>query len=110
MGGGLGGGSTDAAAVLLGASGADRQAHPSHQLHDLAASLGSDVPFFLYGGTALGIRPRHGTLPAPGCPIRSAGSDLPRQFTSRRPKRTVCSNRSAQSDDAGALRRARPVT
>ena len=53
MGGGLGGGSTDAAAVLL----AMRQALPSPKvdLAEIAARLGSDVPFFLEGGTALAV-------------------------------------------------------
>lgn len=51
---GLGGGSSDAAAVLLGM---DKlfatQVYPE-ELHDMASELGSDVAFFLYGGTALG--------------------------------------------------------
>jgi 4-diphosphocytidyl-2-C-methyl-D-erythritol kinase len=51
---GLGGGSSDAAATLLGLRqlwGLD----VSHQrLAEIAAMLGSDVPFFLRGGTALG--------------------------------------------------------
>jgi 4-diphosphocytidyl-2-C-methyl-D-erythritol kinase len=55
VGGGLGGGSSNAAAVLialdrlwdvgLGPAGLDR----------IARRLGADVPFFLYGGTALGL-------------------------------------------------------
>jgi 4-diphosphocytidyl-2-C-methyl-D-erythritol kinase len=50
---GLGGGSSDAAAALQGLS-ALWQLHlsPSH-LQELAAQLGSDVPFFLAGGVAL---------------------------------------------------------
>ena len=55
MGAGLGGGSTDAAAVLLALpklAGCNIQ---HEKLMDVAARLGSDVPFFLLGGTALGV-------------------------------------------------------
>lgn len=49
---GLGGGSSNAAAVLLGLN----QLHDSllrpEELGEMAATLGSDVPFFLTGGTA----------------------------------------------------------
>ncbi len=51
---GLGGGSSDAATALLGLRrlwGVDIQ---ESRLLDLAARLGSDVPFFIRGGTALG--------------------------------------------------------
>jgi 4-diphosphocytidyl-2-C-methyl-D-erythritol kinase len=52
---GLGGGSADAAAALLGLARVWRvPVQPSH-LTDLAAALGADVPFFLSGGTALGL-------------------------------------------------------
>lgn len=51
-GGGLGGGSSNAAMTLLGINRlVDSPAEPS-QLSDLALELGSDVPFFLVGGTA----------------------------------------------------------
>ena len=52
--GGLGGGSSDAAAVLLGCCRLFGQAPESGVLHEWAAALGSDVPFFLDGGAAIG--------------------------------------------------------
>jgi 4-diphosphocytidyl-2-C-methyl-D-erythritol kinase len=52
-GSGLGGGSSDAAAVLVaGARVLGIDSSPA-SLRDAAASIGSDVPFFLRGGTAL---------------------------------------------------------
>ncbi len=50
---GLGGGSSDGAAALAGLNRLWELKFPAEALHDLAAQLGSDVPFFLYGGTAL---------------------------------------------------------
>jgi 4-diphosphocytidyl-2-C-methyl-D-erythritol kinase len=65
MGGGLGGGSSNAAVMLLAL----------HQLWDvpfsvketleLAASLGADVPFFLFGGTAVGVGRGSEVFPLP---------------------------------------------
>src|SRR5579872_277431 len=50
---GLGGGSSDAATTLLGLSTLWQLSLDCSALTDLAKELGSDVPFFLYGGTAL---------------------------------------------------------
>ncbi len=49
---GLGGGSSDAAAVLLGCNRLWGLGWDVLRLVELGARLGSDVPFFLYGGTA----------------------------------------------------------
>jgi len=53
MSSGLGGDSSDAAAVLVGLSSLWGLNLELEDLTILAARLGSDVPFFLYGGTAL---------------------------------------------------------
>ncbi len=49
---GLGGGSSDAASALRGTATLLELEIPQKELHTLAASLGSDVPFFLVGGRA----------------------------------------------------------
>jgi 4-diphosphocytidyl-2-C-methyl-D-erythritol kinase len=50
---GLGGDSSDAAAVLLGLNRFCETDLSVEKLQGIAEELGSDVPFFLYGGTAL---------------------------------------------------------
>ncbi|MGA7055557.1 MAG: 4-(cytidine 5'-diphospho)-2-C-methyl-D-erythritol kinase [Mycobacterium sp.] len=52
--GGMAGGSADAAAVLVAMNSLWELNMPRRDLHVLAARLGSDVPFALHGGTALG--------------------------------------------------------
>jgi 4-diphosphocytidyl-2-C-methyl-D-erythritol kinase len=52
--GGMAGGSADAAAVLVAMNTLWELGVPRRDLHALAAQLGSDVPFGLHGGTALG--------------------------------------------------------
>jgi len=52
---GLGGGSSDAAATLIGLSQLWRVRLAPKALLSLAATLGADVPFFLIGGSALGL-------------------------------------------------------
>lgn len=51
-GAGLGGGSSDAAAVLKGLNDLFEEPLVPEELQLLASSLGSDVPFFLHGGAA----------------------------------------------------------
>lgn len=55
VGGGLGGGSSDAAAALLALDRLWRLGLGPAGLHRFAVRLGADVPFFLLGGTALGM-------------------------------------------------------
>ena len=55
MGGGLGGGSSDAAAVLRTLPVLAGQRIGMERMVELAAALGSDVPFVMLGGTALGL-------------------------------------------------------
>ena len=54
MAAGLGGGSSDAAAVLKGLNRLWKLAMKKHELTAIARKIGSDVPFFLSGHTALG--------------------------------------------------------
>lgn len=54
MAAGLGGGSSDAAATLRGLQWLYEADVSESQMMELAGRLGSDVPFFLSGGTALG--------------------------------------------------------
>jgi 4-diphosphocytidyl-2-C-methyl-D-erythritol kinase len=53
--GGLGGGSSDAAVALLGLAHLWQIDTDRRELALIGASLGADVPFFLTGGTALGV-------------------------------------------------------
>jgi 4-diphosphocytidyl-2-C-methyl-D-erythritol kinase len=55
VGGGLGGGSSNAAAVLLGLDRLWKLGLGPDGMHRLAVKLGADVPYFLLGGTALGL-------------------------------------------------------
>jgi 4-diphosphocytidyl-2-C-methyl-D-erythritol kinase len=52
---GLGGGSADAAAALVALNTVWNARRPRRALLALAAEIGSDVPFFLLGGTAIGL-------------------------------------------------------
>jgi 4-diphosphocytidyl-2-C-methyl-D-erythritol kinase len=52
MGGGLGGGSSDAATVLLGLDRLWGTGFGAEALAELGSALGADIPFFLHGSTA----------------------------------------------------------
>jgi 4-diphosphocytidyl-2-C-methyl-D-erythritol kinase len=66
--GGMGGGSADAAAALVALAALWDRRSPSTALHDLAARLGSDVPFFLAGGAAWGEGRGERLRPLPDLP------------------------------------------
>src|SRR5689334_14363795 len=86
LGGGLGGGSSDAAAVLLALPVLAGRVIETTRLLGLAERLGSDVPFFLLGGTAAGIgtgteliplpdtAPRPGVVVSTGVPVSTAAA------------------------------------
>lgn len=52
--GGMAGGSADAAAALVACDALWQTGCSREELHDIAAELGSDVPFLLHGGTSIG--------------------------------------------------------
>jgi 4-diphosphocytidyl-2-C-methyl-D-erythritol kinase len=68
---GLGGGSSDAAAALLGYLQLTRVKIARPRLLAIAATLGADVPFFLFGGCALGIGRGEEIYPLPEIPKRA---------------------------------------
>lgn len=68
MGAGLGGGSSNAAVVLLALGPLTGRCAPLEGLREMAAELGSDVPFFLFGGTALGLGRGEELYPLPEAP------------------------------------------
>jgi 4-diphosphocytidyl-2-C-methyl-D-erythritol kinase len=65
---GLGGGSSDAAAALRGLDRLWGLGLPHERLGELAAEVGSDVPFFLRGGTALAEARGERITPLPNAP------------------------------------------
>ncbi len=65
--GGLGGGSSDAATVLIALNQLCALGVSQSRLEELAARLGSDVPFFIHGGTALIEGRGESVTPLPDC-------------------------------------------
>ena len=119
VGAGLGGGSSNAAAVLLSVPVLAGVAVPLEKLVELGTELGSDVPFFLYGGAALGIGrgtelfplpelPAYpGILIAPGVHVATADAyrDLNRGAeTAPLPPRKVALTRAARDSDTDTFR------
>jgi 4-diphosphocytidyl-2-C-methyl-D-erythritol kinase len=68
---GLGGGSSDAAAALIGLLRLSGEKLPLERLIKMASSLGADVPFFLFGGRAVGVNRGDEIYPLPDAPRQS---------------------------------------
>jgi 4-diphosphocytidyl-2-C-methyl-D-erythritol kinase len=66
---GLGGGSSDAAITLLGLAKLWELDIKREELLSIASLLGADVPFFLYGGTAIGLGTGTDLFPINDLPI-----------------------------------------
>ena len=80
VGRGLGGGSSDAAAALVGLLRLTRKKLPTARLVEIAASLGADVSFFLFGGRALGVSRGNEIYPLPDLPARAVVVVSPRDI------------------------------
>jgi 4-diphosphocytidyl-2-C-methyl-D-erythritol kinase len=74
---GLGGGSSDAAATLLGLCRLWELTLPDEEVRGLAADLGADVPFFLVGGCARGSGRGDLIAPLPDPPAVGVALVLP---------------------------------
>ncbi len=117
MGAGLGGGSSDAAAVLLALPALAGRALPLDSLAAIAAELGSDVPFFLLGGRAAAIGRgtelfplpdaglAQGLLLAPGIHVNTAQAyrDLSPRLTTDLQRNKIYSFQSLTWDTDGRL-------
>jgi 4-diphosphocytidyl-2-C-methyl-D-erythritol kinase len=68
---GLGGGSSDAAAALIGMLRLTKTKLPLGRLMEIAAGLGADVPFFLFGGRALAVNRGDEIYPLDDAPHRT---------------------------------------
>ena len=65
---GLGGGSSDAAAALIGVLRLTKKKVSLERLTEIAAELGADVPFFLFGGRAVAVNRGDEVYPLPDSP------------------------------------------
>ena len=113
---GLGGGSSDAAAALRGLNELWGLGLPLEALWDLAARLGSDVPFFLHGGTALAEGRGERVTPLPDAPRQELVIALPPLTLADKTRRmysllapTDYTDGSRAERLADAIRRGRPV-
>ncbi|MBS0373216.1 MAG: 4-(cytidine 5'-diphospho)-2-C-methyl-D-erythritol kinase [Proteobacteria bacterium] len=99
-GGGLGGGSSDAATVLVALDALWGLDWPAERLKELAAGLGADVPVFVGGETAIGrgigerlepaaVAPRAYAIVFPGVPAATASAFQAAELTRNSPALTI---------------------
>ncbi|HYG08652.1 MAG TPA: 4-(cytidine 5'-diphospho)-2-C-methyl-D-erythritol kinase [Pyrinomonadaceae bacterium] len=97
-GGGLGGGSSNAAVALVGLARLWKIEADRHALAEIGVSLGADVPFFLTGGTALGT--------GRGTDIHALADVPPKQLLLITPRVRVSTAEAYKSLNAHALTKA----
>ena len=77
---GMGGGSSDAAAAMIGMLRLTGAKVPLARLMEIAAGLGADVPFFLFGGRALAVNRGDEIYPLPNAPKQTIVVVSPREI------------------------------
>jgi 4-diphosphocytidyl-2-C-methyl-D-erythritol kinase len=77
---GMGGGSSDAAAAMIGMLRLTGAKVPLARLMEIAAGLGADVPFFLFGGRALAVNRGDEIYPLPNSPKQTIVVVSPRDI------------------------------
>ncbi|HKQ86316.1 MAG TPA: 4-(cytidine 5'-diphospho)-2-C-methyl-D-erythritol kinase [Candidatus Acidoferrales bacterium] len=77
---GLGGGSSDAAAAIIGMLRITKKKVQLERLTEIAAGLGADVPFFLFGGRAVAVNRGDEIYPLADAPKRAVLVVSPRDI------------------------------
>jgi 4-diphosphocytidyl-2-C-methyl-D-erythritol kinase len=77
---GMGGGSSDAAAAMIGMLRLMGNKLPLARLLEIASGLGADVPFFLFGGRALAVNRGDEIYPLPNAPQQTIVVVSPRDI------------------------------
>ena len=102
---GLGGGSSDAAAVILALNELWEADYPLNRLAEIAAGLGSDVPFFLWGGAALASGRGEIVEPLPARPGMPLTLVCPQATLEAKTARLYASLTPASYSDCGVTQR-----
>lgn len=103
---GMGGGSTDAAAVLRGLTRLSRPQLSAEELAAITASIGSDETFFLHGGTALATGRGEVIERLPDMPSQELTLFLPDETIADKTRRMYAQITPADYSDASLTRQA----